>query len=294
LDGRLIGIRLLANDRPGSDPNAKQQILLGLSDALSVLAGRMRSQGDKALKITLLAVSAEKIAQRAWDLNSSKNSHFQRDSQILAEEIKAFAKDVAEAATRAGEQALLGREVANAIEAHALDIATLARDIEVLPDAAAVRSRLRPLSVTLSTLPERLKANAATIQDVNGIAALAIGLAESGERLAAGGPAAHKEAVAVCRDLRNFAETATAVSLEMTRGAALAVKAISDMAERTVGLSRGNTEAHVPLTAHARMMDLVRAPPQAGKIWEPATPKIDTTKVPPVSIVWGTTPVGKN
>ena len=74
-----------------------------------------------------------------------------------------------------------------AIAAHTEDIAQLAREIDILPNASAVRARLRPLSVTLSTLPERLKANATTMKDVNNIATLAEGLAERGDKFAAGG-----------------------------------------------------------------------------------------------------------
>lgn len=272
---------------PGRETKAKRLILAGLSHALANLSERMRSQGTAATKITLLAVRAEKIAQRSWDLNSSQNRHFQRDSEALIAEVKAFAREATSAAKLAGEEALLGREVANAIAAHSQDIAQLARDIDVLPDASAVRARLRPLSVTLSTLPERLKANAATIKDVNNIATLAEGLAERGDKIASGGTAGSQEAVALCRDLRRFAAEATAVSLEMTRGSALAVQAINDLAERTTSLSRGQPVAEAPVTADDRMAALVSSKRAAKEVWVSSASRPATQKPVVAGIVWG-------
>jgi hypothetical protein len=280
-------------DAQGPDIKSKRRILLGLSDALSALSDRMRSQGDAARKITVLAVRAEGIAQRSWDLNSTNSRNFQRDSQALMDEVKTLAKDATDAATRAGEEALLGRDVANAIARHSEDIAALARDIDILPDASAVRARLRPLSTTLSTLPERLKANAATIMDVTGIATLASGLAERGDRFAAGGIAANQEAVAMCRDLRRFAEEATAVSLEMSRGSALALQAINDMAKKTVGLSRGKLISDAPVTAHDRLMALARDVPPVAEVWVSVPPKSGGDALPTNAKVWGATPLRK-
>jgi len=271
---------------------AKRQILVGLSRALVALADRMRSQGDAAAKLTLLAVRAEHIAQRSWDLNSVQNQHFQRECEALSHEINDFAREVAAAAKRAAEEALMGREVAEAITAHSEDIARLAQEIDSVPDASAVRVRLRPLIVTLSSLPERLKASAATIKDVNGFAALASDLAERGERLAAGGLSAYREVPALCRDLRRFAEDATAVSLEMARGSALAVKAIDRMVERTVGLSQGKPVSEVPVTAHNRMISLARDTPPAAKIGVKTMPKPDPSRIP-ASTVWGPISPGK-
>jgi hypothetical protein len=278
--------------------NAKRQVLANLSTALSALSDRMRSQAEAASQVTILAVRAEKIAQRSWDLNSSSNRNYQRDSQVLIGEVKAFAKEAADSAVRAGTEALVGREVANAIAAHSADIAKLALDIDTLPDSSAVQARLRPLSMTLRSLPERLKANASTIKDVNTIAALAGGLAERGDKFTAG-VVTNQEAVALCRDLRRFAQEATAVSLEMTRGSALAVQAIDGMAENTISLSRGGPVSDSPLTAQDRLIALARDPPSGGAsskgiVWVNATSKRDTARLPPASTVWGAVPVGKN
>jgi len=279
------------SDQPGPEATkAKRQILVGLSKALSALSDRMRSQGDAAAKLTLLAVRAEHIAQRSWDLNSVQGQHFKQECEALGREINDFAREVADAAKRAAEEALMGREVAQAITAHSEDIARLAREIDSLPDASAVRARLRPLFLTLTSLPERLKATAAIIKDVRGIAALASELAERGDRLAAGGMKAYREVPALCRDLRRFAEEATAVSLEMARGSALAVKAIDHLVEKTVGLSQGQPVSETPLTAHDRMSSLMRGTPPAGEVGVTTTPKRDQNQIPG-STVWG--PPGK-
>ena len=251
-----------------------------------LLSERMRSQGNAATKITLLAVRAEKIAQRSWDLNSTSTKHFQRDSQVLIQEVKAFAREAAEAAKHAGEEALLGREVANAIAGHSADVAQLAREIDQLPDASAVRARLRPLSATLSTLPERLKANAATIKEVDNVAALADGLAARSDTFATGGVLGNQEAVTLSRDLRRFAQEAVSVSLEMTRGSALAVKAINDLAERTVSLSRGQPVQDGPPTAEDRIAALLAEASPVREVWVSGAAKRDKDRMPTASIVW--------
>ncbi len=260
------------NDRPDPEPQAKRQILAGLSGALAALCDRMRSQQDAAIRITLLAVRAEAIAERFWTLSQASGQRFDQECEALALDIKAFATEVASAAKRAGEEALLGREVARAISSHAEDIGKLAQEIDVLPDASSVRARLRPLSRTLTDLPERLKAGAATVKEVNGIAALANGLAERGDTLAAGGVLASREAVTLSRDLRRFAEDATAISLEMTRGSAAAVKAIDEMAVTTVALSRCHPAPGGPPDVWGRPAPKPNTQPiAASRVWGAAT-----------------------
>jgi hypothetical protein len=280
------------NAHPDSRAADKRQILVGLSRALAALSERMQSQQDAAVKITLLAVRAESIAERSWELSHAGGEAFRRDSKALVLDIRRFAADVASAAKRAGEEALIGREVARAIAAHAQDVAKLAEDIDILPDAASVRARLRPLSETLAMLPERLKANAATVRSVNALSTAAADLAERSEILTGGGLAASQEAVALSRDLRHFAEDATAISLEMTRGAAMAVKAIGEMSEKTVGLSLGKPVSGKPMPADARLAALVRDAPRIDEVWVKAAAKRDPTQIRG-SAVWGSTTVGK-
>jgi hypothetical protein len=276
----------LMTHRRDPEAKAKQQILAGLSDALAALSGRMNAQQDAAVRITLLAVRAETIAERSWNLSQAGGQRFDDECEALAKDISAFATEVSSAAKRAGEEALLGREVARAITAHAEDIAKLAREIDHLPDASAVRARLRPLSNTLTELPQRLKAGAATIKEVNGISALARGLAERGDVLAAGGVAASRAAMALSGDLRRFAEEATAISLEMTRGSAAAVKAIDEMAGTTVALSRGQPPPGSQESAIDRMAAPGRDAALSGEVWcRPAA----APKDPPIasSKAWG-------
>lgn len=274
------GILSVVNHRVKPETEAKRDILTGLSRALTALSARMQAQQDAALKITTLAVRAERIAERSWQLTDGRAPLSRRDVDAVVADVKAFAADVAAAAKRAGEEALLGREVAQAIGAHAEDIARLARDIDTLADAAAVRARLRPLSQTLASVPERMKANASTVKEVNRIADLAGDLAERSDRLAAGGTAAHREAVALSRDLRHFAEEATAISLEMTRGSAVAVKAINDMAEQTIGLSLGKPVPDKPPSAQERMQILVQeAKPPRDEVWVSTTKRQDSGQI---------------
>ncbi|WP_428483604.1 hypothetical protein [Rhodopila sp.] len=268
------------NENASSDVKAKRQILIGLSGGLSALADRMRSQHAIATKITTLAARAEAIAQRSWDLNKLNSQDLQRTMDGFVGEIKTFAKQAIDAAVRAGSEALLGKEVAEAIAAHSAEIARLTREIDSLPDAAAVRAILQPLSVTLNTLPARLKANTAMLKDVDAIGALATGLAERGDALAAGGTAGNRVAVELSRDLRQFAEEATTFSLKMASEAALAVKAISDMAQRTLGLSQGNPVSDQAPSATDRLMTLARTGPQAGQVW--ATSVSRTSRSSPV------------
>jgi hypothetical protein len=286
------GILVPVNTRARSEAEAKRDILTGLSSALTALSARMQSQQEAALKITTLAVRAEKIAERSWQLTDSRSLLSQRDVDVLVADVKSFAADVADAAKRAGEEALLGREVAQAIAAHADDITKLARDIDILADTAAVRARLRPLSQTLAIVPERMKAGTNTVKEVSRIAALAGNLGQRSDRLAAGGIAAHREAVALSRDLRHFAEEATAISLEMTRGSAMAVKAINDMAERTVGLSLGKPVSDKPPSAQDRMTILVQEAKPRDEVWVSTTQRRDPHQIKGAT-VWDGAPAGK-
>jgi hypothetical protein len=280
----------MENDEAARQTKEKRLILLGLSTALETFAERMHSQGNAAKKITFLAIQAEKMAQRSWDLNRTQNKYIQRDTDALVVEVKAFAKEASEAAKNAGREALLGREVANAITSHSQDITLLARDLNILPDGPAVRARLRPLAITLGSLPERMKANAATIKNVAHIAALAEGLAERADKLAAGGALGSSEAVALCRDLRRFTEEATSVSLEMSRGSALAVQAISDLSERTASLSRGQLPNEVPLTALDKLVARVVPPPLPKEVWVSSAPKRAKEQLPTAAVAWGSKP----
>ena len=139
----------------------------------------------------------------------------------------------------------------------------------------------------MAVLPERLKANAATVRSVNALSTIAFSLAERSEVLTCDGLAAGQEAVALSRDLRHFAEEATAISLEMTRGAAMAVKAIDEMSEKTVGLSLGKPVSDKPMPADARLAALVRDAPRIDEVWIKAAAKRDPTQIRG-STVWGT------
>jgi hypothetical protein len=283
------------NKRVRSEAEGKRDILSGLSRALAALSARMQSQQDAALKITTLAVRAEQIAEWSWQLTDSRTQLSQRDVEAVVADVKAFAADVAEAAKRAGEEALFGREVAQAIASHANDIGMLAQDIDILPDASAVRARLRPLSQTLASMPERLKANADTVKEVSEvskIAELAGSLAQRSDKLAAGGTNAHREAVGLSRDLRHFAEEATAVSLEMTRGSAMAVQAINAMTEWAVGLFLGKPVSDKPPSAQERMTTLVQDAKPRDEVWISTTQRRDAHQIQGAT-VWDATPAGK-
>jgi len=246
---------------------AKHQILADLSDSLSALSSRMRAQQAAAVKITALTVKADRIALASWELNKMQGAMAHKAVQALVKDVNDFAREVAEAANRAGTEVLLGKEVADAITAHANDIATLARDFDTLPDAAAVRARLRPLAVTLNTLPERLKASNAMMADITGIGVRANALAVDGEALAAGGRNAPQAAAKLSRELRIFADEATAISLNMASEAAGAVKAIDTMTRSTLNLSLGKPVSSVPDTATDRLLRLAQVGPRKAQVW---------------------------
>jgi hypothetical protein len=137
-----------------------------------------------------------------------------------------------------------------------------------------------------------MKAGTNTVKEVSRIAALAGNLGQRSDRLAAGGIAAHREAVALSRDLRHFAEEATAISLEMTRGSAMAVKAINDMAERTVGLSLGKPVSDKPPSAQDRMTILVQEAKPRDEVWVSTTQRRDPHQIKGAT-VWDGAPAGK-
>jgi len=283
---------LLANESSTPGVRAKRQVLMDLSGALSVLSDRMRSQQANATKITVLAATAEKIAERSRNLSNLKIQEFQRAIPGLVAEVDAFARTAAEASMRAGQAALLGKEVAAAIAAHSTDIAKLGGEMDHLLDANAVRAYLRPLTATLSILPERLKANNAMIEDVTALAVSAGGLSERAAKLTGVGRYAFQAAVDMSRDLRDFAEKAASLSLGMAREAAGAVKAIDSMSKQTLGLATGQPAPDGTLTADNGLKSLlgdasslvVHAPMSAS-------PKRPFGVLPAKSMVWSTAPL---
>ena len=72
----------------------------------------------------------------------------------------------------------------------------------------------------------------------------------------------------------------------------MAVKAIDDMAEKTVGLSLGKPVSDKPMSAVAKLAALVKDGPRVDEVWVKAAAKHDPTRIPG-STVWGGAAAGK-
>jgi hypothetical protein len=271
--------------------DGKRTLLVSLSCALDALCRRMRQQQENARKITVLAARAEMIAEKAWNLNRLKGREFADGMEAFVADVKLFAEEAAAAAQRAGHEALLGKEVADAIAGHAGTIAALAHEIDTYPDMAAVRTALRPLSVTLGTLPDRMKANGAMMQEIEGIGRLAEGLAVRGDALAVGGTAVGSGLIELSRELRHFAEEASGFSLVMANDAGLAVQAIETLSSRAIGLADQRPVSDQPPTAMDRLMTLTKASSGASSGAGPGTKPSVSTDTPRLEVKPGSEPV---
>ncbi len=223
-------------EKPGGQAAeaAKHAVLRQLSAALASLAAKMQAQERLAFELRGMAVRCEDIARAAREAATAGGRDAETKRERLAADLAGFARETLEVAHLVGADSLLGREVARAIGAHAEEIAALAQDVGTLPDAAAVRARLRPLSTTLASLPQTLRAEGGeAIREVAALSGKAEGFAARAEALvAAPGHAGREAMLQLSRDLRSLSADMSSAATRMASDAKAAVDAATGMAER--------------------------------------------------------------
>jgi hypothetical protein len=209
---------------------ARQALIAGLSSALETLAARLHRQGDAAAEIALLAARAEQIAQDAKRLGSGRPSP--ATVEHLGEQLDSLARDVALLAERASSEATLGREVAQALLAHAPALA----DLQAVTDLAELRARLGPLAATIEAIPPALRSGGAALAaELSGLARRAGDLADEAHEAASDPAVLREAALRLGRGLRGFAEDVATVSTKLSEDADFAERAARALAAEARG-----------------------------------------------------------
>lgn len=215
--------------------SSKGEILLGLADALTVLAARMQTRASAARDFTRLVLRAQQISIQARQLNTSK-WQFVENSGALAADILKFADEVAAASARAKAELSGNTSIAEALGQHAQRVAQIARGGGA-GDGGGMEVELKPLEATLTTLRERMQTESRVSEDADLLAVRARGLAAGASRLRDGGRAAGAAATEIHLALLGFVDEAVSISSRMSLVSTGLGEAATSMAVRTRALS---------------------------------------------------------
>jgi DNA repair exonuclease SbcCD ATPase subunit len=208
----------------------RQALVAGLSASLEQLAARLQRQGAAAAEIAVLAARAEQIAADARQLARGRPSP--ATVEHLGEQLDALARDVARLAERAGAEATLGREVAEALLAHAPSLAGL-QEITELPE---LRRRLEPLAATIEAIPPALRGGGSALAaELSGLARRAGDLADEAHEAASDPALLRDAALRLGSGLRGFAEDVATVSTKLSEDADFAERAARALAAEARG-----------------------------------------------------------
>jgi len=236
--------------------SGKQALLAQLSAALTAMGRKMRAQQHAAADIGTLGIRAEEIAGIARSLAFDRRHDAQAKLEALSGALDELAAGMAAAAERVQQQAMLGGAVADALNRHAGELDSVARDPAMADDLTAVRACLRPLAVTLAEVPRQLQASRAETAELGALAARTRQLASQAAELVEGRAPNQQQAILqISRGLNDLAADAVQVSGRFAADAASAVQAADGMAERAQSAASG-----VPiLPAKASLGDLIAA-----------------------------------
>jgi hypothetical protein len=213
-----------------------QAALLALSQALSVLARRLRSGSVAADDFARLTARAKAIAAQAWELRTTRWA-FVENAAKLADDLVAFALESQAASERAAAMVSGNVAVIETLEAHAARIAALHSGGAA--DAAswrqAIRAELEPLESTLTTFRARLAVEHSASEDAKALAAQASGLAQCSLGLR-GGERSAETAAEVHKALSLFVVDATGVAQRIAQAAQRTATIAAHLAP---GLSEG-------------------------------------------------------
>lgn len=246
--------RALAESAPANPDQARQTALLGLSNALTALAGKLRTCVSASTDFTRLTERASRLATQAWDVRTSRWS-FQENTGKLADSLVAFAREAAAASVRARVESEENSVVIEALVTQAARIGRLGQGLASGSFQSAIRAELEPLEATLLALRNRVANESTVTEDAAGLARRAGEMAEVALRLRGGGRQADEAAAAISRALTAFIGDATTISSRM----ATASSNISDVASRMAISAR---DAKVHLFSRGEKMD-----PVTRKVW---------------------------
>jgi len=195
------------------DASSRQLLLVGLAQALKLLAERVLPQANTATEVGELAARAEVMAATAWRLGAALIPDPDR-VQALQAEFRSFIAEATALSARAARAAVACREATDTLGAHAAEMTGLA-NAPGTPDLATLRALLRPVVTSLEQLPDRVAASEGLADDVAALGHKAAALRE--QALAAEGRrrSATEAMVAIYRTLMDFAVEAAGIGQTM-------------------------------------------------------------------------------
>jgi len=255
---------------PAHSAEVKRQLLAGLAQAISQLGTRLRRQEETASRMAMLVGLADAVASQAAQLSQMRNVSA-AETAALAEALRQFLDEVTAVASQAAAAAVDGQKLVATLSVHATELDAVARSSAAL-DLPEIRARLRPLVATLAQAPALFGAPSALKSEVEALAAEATRLAERTRALPESSRAAGIAAVAIHKELRNFAEHAASLSEWIGSDAEASLAATEAMAARAQRAGQGNPSqpppALGPATAVERLNTVVReGVAAAGRVW---------------------------
>jgi len=254
-------------------------LLAQLSAALIAMGRKMRAQEHAAADIGTLGVRAEEIAGIARSLAFDRRHDPQAKLEALSGALDDLAAEMATAAERVQQQAMLGGAVADALNRHAGELDAVARDPAMAEDLSAVRACLRPLAVTLAEVPRQLQASRAETAELGALATRTRQLATQAAGLVDGSAANQQQVILrISRDLNDLAADAVQVSGRFAADAASAAAAANGMAARAQSAASGApmlpanaSLGDVIVAGHAITPKAAEAPAGPGIAWSLGT-----------------------
>jgi len=208
-----------------SDPGARRQLLVGVAQALRVLAERLAPQMDAAQDVTDFVIRAEEMAHEASRLGAARVPD-PAQAAALAAAFEAFIAEAGALSRKAAQEAAASRDLSGRMADQAGMLAKMAASPEA-QDLATLRAQLRPVMVTLEELPARMAAGHGMAADVAALGARAAELGAQAMAVQQHRVSTTEKLLAICRSLRTLAEEAGVIA-ETLRGD-------NDRLRRTIG-----------------------------------------------------------
>ncbi len=173
---------------PAPTGESGQAALLALSNALTVLARRLRTGAVAADDFARLKARATAIAAQVWELRTTRWA-FVENAAKLADDLVAFAEQTRDASARAAAMVSGNVAVIETLEVHAARIAALHVNggTDAVLRREAIRAELQPLEATMVAFRARLAVEHSASEEAKGLARRASVLAECALGLRGGG-----------------------------------------------------------------------------------------------------------
>jgi len=227
---------------------ARNDVLLSLPQMIGSLAEGLQKQGDAARQVAFLAGRAEQLAAQAWELGRSRYApgNAARD---LAASVTSFIADAGTLTQRAAREAAAAHDVATSLADEVSDLARAMGEAGGVADKAVLRERLLPMLGTLAAMPENLAEMREVASDVSGLGDRARDLADFTERLQNNSWKTGATAIAIYRELRDFADSAAAICTEMSAADDRIRQSMTQMGDLTQRLAAPEPAAPAPIPA---------------------------------------------